>query len=98
MLPNLALELRLDVGEEHDLGPPRRVRQLGLEVGEHPQLSVERLALVEVPPIRPAPEERLPTRDVFDVLGVDPPSAENRILILAEVIADGPDDMDGVEE
>ena len=51
--------------------PARDLGELRLEVGEHVELRVERLAVVQVPAVVAAPEERPPAGDVLDVVGVD---------------------------
>ena len=44
------------------------------------------------------PEERAPSRDALDVGDVDAARAQQRELLLAEVLADGAHDADLVEE
>ena len=65
---------------------------------EDVQLRIERLAVVEVPAVLAGPEERLAAGHVLDVVGVDAARAQHGVLVLAEVVADGTDDVDGVEE
>ena len=74
------------LARKSDVRAARDVGELGLEVGEHVQLGVERLAVVEVPAVLAAPEERPVARHVLDVVGVDAPGAQDGVLLLAEVI------------
>ena len=73
-------------------------RELRLELGEHVQLGVERLAVVEVPAVHAAPEERLAAGDVLDVVGDRRRGARAARLGRGEVVADRADHAHLVEE
>src|SRR5262249_55988929 len=63
-----------------------------------PKWRSEGPAVLKIPPVLAGPEERLSARDVLDVVDVDPTRAEDGVLVVAKVVADGADDVDGVEE
>ena len=93
-----ALELGLDVAQEDDIRGLRRVRELGLEVAEDVELGVVGVRDVEVVLVVAAPEEGLAALDVLDVARLDAASMQHLELVLAEVVADRPDDADVGEE
>jgi hypothetical protein len=98
LVAHVELQVGLDVGEEQDLGLLAGVGQLGLEVAEHVELCVERVADVHVPLVLARPEEGLATLDVLDVVGVHAARVEHLVLGLAEVVADRADDAHVAEE
>ena len=75
LLAHLALQLGLDVGEEDDLGRARGVRELRLEVLEHVEVGLERVALVDVAVVAPGPEEGLARRGTCSTSSVITPRA-----------------------
>ena len=76
----------------------RGLRELGIEGLEDVEVRLERVARIHVVAVDAAPEERLATLDVLDVVGVDAARVQDRVLVVAEVVADGPHDADLVEE
>ena len=76
----------------------RGVRELGLEVAEDVELGVVGVRDVEVVLVVAAPEEGLAALDALDVARLDAASAQHLELVLAEVVADRPDDADVGEE
>jgi hypothetical protein len=98
LLANAELEVGLDVGQEEDVAGLGRVGELGLEVLEDVEVGDERLALVEVVGVDALPEERLAARHLLDVVGDRPAGAQDRERVVVEVLADGADGADLVEE
>jgi len=98
LLADLELQSRLDVGEEQNLRGARRGRELGLEVLEHVQLGVKRLTRVEVPAVLALPEERLAAGDTLDVVDLGATGAQDRQLLLTEVVTDRADDVNLIEQ
>ena len=86
------LQRGLDVGQEQDVALPRGLAELGLEVLEHTELGVERLAGVQIPAVLAAPEERLPFGDDLDVVGQGAARAQNLAVRRGEIPADRTDD------
>ncbi len=70
----------------------------GCKALEHAELRVERLARVQIPAILAAPEEGLAAGDALDVGDVHVAIAQHLQLGLAEIVADGADDVDPIEE
>src|SRR5581483_7411218 len=95
---HLALQAGLDVGQEQHVASTRALGQLRREALEHAELSVERLARVEVPAVLATPEEGLAARHALDVGDVHAAVAHDLQLALAEVLADWADDQDLGEE
>jgi hypothetical protein len=71
----------------------RRPRAWG-RTPEHPELGVLGVGGVEVELVAALPEERLAAGDGLDVVGVHAAAVEDGVLLLAEVLPDGPDDAD----
>ncbi len=95
---DVELQLGLDVRQEQHVARARAVRELGLKALEHPQLRVERLARVQVPAVLASPEERPSAGHALDVRDVHAAAAHHLELLLAEVVAHGPDDAHIREE
>ena len=93
-----ALEVGLDVGEEQHVACPGARAQLGIECLEHSEPGVERRARVQVPPVLTRPEEGLAAAHVLDVVRAGATDPQHLAGVLAEVVADGPDDVHLVEE
>ena len=66
-------------------------RELRLEVLEDVEVGLQRVADVDVALVAAGPEERLAARDVLDVVGDHAAVVQDGVLLLAEVVADGPD-------
>ena len=81
-----------------DVGGARGVRQLRLEVLEHVEVGLQRVADVDVALVAAGPEERLAARDVLDVVGDHAARVQHGVLLLAEVVADRADDAGLGEE
>src|SRR5207245_2796239 len=74
------------------LGGARLGRELRLEVAEHAELGVLGVRSVQVVLVTAAPEEGLAAGHVLDVVGHHPTLLKHRVLLLAEVVANRPDD------
>jgi hypothetical protein len=69
-----------------------------LEVREHVELRVVGVGDVHVVVIVAAPEEGLAAGDPLDVAGLDSAGAQQLEMLVAEVVADWADDVNGREE
>ena len=92
LLAHVALQVGLDVAQEQHLGVARGGRELRLEVLEDVEVRLQRVALVDVAVVAAGPEERLAAGHVLDVVGQHPAVVQDRVLLLAEVVAHRPDD------
>ena len=95
---DVELQRGQDVRQEQDVGVLGRLRELGLEGLEDVEVGLERVARVHVLAVDAAPEERLAALDVLDVVGDHAAAVQDGVLVVAEVVADRPDDADVVEE
>src|SRR3989442_1295357 len=94
---DVELELGIDVGEEDEGRTPEPVAERGAEVGEHVELRVEGLRLVQVVAVLPGPAERPPPRR--RVAGqIHAAILEESEVRLREVLADRRDEADLGEE
>ena len=94
LLAHAALEVRLDVREEHHRGVARGVRELRLEVGEDVELCLDRVRDLHVVVVAALPEEGPRAADALDVGRVDALGVEAVELVRAEVVAHDADHAD----
>src|SRR5438093_645321 len=94
---DVELELGIDVGEEDKGRTPEPVAERGAEVGEHVELRVEGLRLVQVVAVLPRPAEG-PPPGRLEAVQIDAAILEESEVRLREVLADRRDEADLGEE
>jgi hypothetical protein len=96
LVEGLVLHARLGVGQEQVLGRPAALGDLRVEVLEHVQVRRQRAARVPVGLVAPAPAEGLAAGDL-QAAGVDPAAGQEVEVLLLEVAADDPDQVERPE-
>ena len=97
LLEDLPLQHGIDVAEEDELRVAVAGGDLRLEELEDVEVGADRVAGVEVERVLALPVEGLPVHPL-EALEVDGPAAERGELLLPEVVADDPDEVDRTEE